>query len=114
VITPGEYNVKTPQGSTWNFTLTWSIDGIPVNLTGYTARLQLRKRHASPSPDLILTETNGLTLGGSDGTIAVLVDAITTAAIAARLYKYDLELDSGGEVVRLLEGTWDVTPEVTR
>jgi hypothetical protein len=43
-----------------------------------------------------------------------LVPAPTTAALEARRYKYDIRLDSGSEVTLLLEGAWDVTPEVTR
>jgi hypothetical protein len=114
LITPGEYNLTSGQGTTWNFTLTWSIDGTPVNLTGYTAKLQLRKQHSSPDAVVTIDDTSGITLGGAAGTIAILVPAPTTAALEARRYKYDLRLDSGSEVTRLLEGAWDVTPEVTR
>lgn len=115
MITPGTWDTELPQGATWDITLTWAIDGSPVNLTGYSARLQLREQYNSATASLSLTSGSGLTLGGALGTIRIQVSATATAALEARRYKYDLELVSGGgEVTRLLEGDLEVTPEVTR
>jgi hypothetical protein len=106
------------QGETFNRTVTWSIDGVPVSLTGYTAAMQVRTDYTSTSAILSLTSSPaaGLTLGGAAGTIAISVSAITTTGLTSGSYVYDLELTSpspSSEVTRLLEGQFIVTPQVT-
>ena len=113
-MTPGKLNLTCPQGSTFSKTLTYKIDDVPVNLFGYDARLQVREFHYSDDPVINLTSGNGLTLGGSAGTIAVLISATDTSELISGNYVYDLELVVGGTVTRLVEGNFVVTPEVTR
>ena len=111
------YPITIEQGATFQLNLLWK-DGLnaPINLTGYTARMQVRRKRADVSPLLNLTtENGGITLGGSAGTIAVVATATLTAALPAKSCLYDLELVSAaGVVTRLIEGSADVTPEVTR
>jgi hypothetical protein len=49
-----------------------------------------------------------------DGNIDLLIDSNDTELIIAKDYVYDLELDSGNEVYRVVEGKFIVTPEVTK
>jgi hypothetical protein len=104
------------QGASFDYTFTWKIDGIPVNLGGYTARMQVRRRPESENAVLTFTtENGGITLGGALGTILVEADPNTTENTDAASYFYDLELESfGGEVYRLLQGKFTVSAEVTR
>jgi hypothetical protein len=112
---PGKYNLVCPQGSTFKQQFTWTIDNVPVNLTSYTAKMQVREKHISDVYNLNLTtENGGIVLGGNAGTIRLIANATSTAGIIAKEYVYDLELNSGGEVTRLIEGKFIVTPEVTR
>lgn len=109
------YDFTAGQGETFDRTVTWKIGDVAVNLTGYTARLQVRKTHKSTSAVVSLTQASGLTLGGAAGTIQIVISATATAALTAGRYVYDLELVSGdGRVKRLLEGAFVLTPEVTR
>jgi len=111
------YDLEIKQGATLSLTATWKDSaGTAVNLTGYTARLQVRATYDSSSTILSLTSAAGITLGGAAGTIAITASAATTAALTAPWSGvYDLELVSGGgEVTRLLEGTATVSPEVSR
>jgi hypothetical protein len=111
------YDLEIKQGATLSLTATWKdSSGTAVNLTGYTARLQVRATYDSSSTILSLTSAAGITLGGAAGTIAITASATTTAALTAPWSGvYDLELVSGGgEVTRLLEGTATVSPEVSR
>ncbi len=111
----GRYDFTAGQGETFDRTVTWKIDDTSVNITGYTARMQIRRRHSSTSTVASLTQASGLTLGGSAGTIQIVLSATATAALDAERYVYDLELVSGsGIVYRVLEGAFNVTPEVTR
>ena len=113
---PGKYNFLCPQGATFLKQLSYLIDSVPVDLTGYTARMQVREKISSCTEILNLTtENDGIVLGGCAGTIRINVDANTTSEIKAKTYVYDLELVSSEDfVIRLIEGQFLVTPEVTR
>ena len=115
-MTPGKYNIVCPQGSTLSQQMTYSIDDVPVNLTGYSARMQVREKYASTNTELDLTTANGgIVLGGSAGTITINVNASATGELVAKDYVYDLELVSSSLIVtRLIEGKFIVTPEVTK
>lgn len=112
----GKYNITANQGETFNFSFTISTDGTPWNLTGYTARMQVRTTVEATTKLLDLTSADGdITLGGAAGTVAVLVSATDMAALIAGRHVYDLEVVSGGGVVsRILEGKFSVKAEVTR
>lgn len=103
------------QGATFAKHVTWlNPSGGAVNVTGYTARMHLRRKITDSDPAFILTTENGrITLGGVTGTVDLLISASDTATLSGN-YVYDLELVSGDYVKRLLQGTITVDPEVTR
>jgi len=114
---PGRLDMDCYQGASFDYTLTWQTGGTPVNLSGYTARMQVRDTYDGGSAVVSITSSTGITLGGTAGTILVELTATQTAAIDATpsgQYVYDLELVSGSTVTRLVEGTFIVSPEVTR
>jgi hypothetical protein len=113
----GIYNIIADQGSTFTRQLTWNDSaGSPVNLTGYTARMDVRTSiDAAGAAVLSLTTTNGrIVLGGSAGTINLSAEATATQAVEAGNYVYDLEVVSGSTVTRLVQGSFVVRGEVTR
>lgn len=114
MISPGTYNITAYQGATFNFVATYSISASPVDLTNYTAAMQIRTAYSASSAVLSLTSASGITLGDAAGTITVEISAATMASVNAGTYVYDMELDSGSEVTRLLQGTFNVQAEVTR
>jgi hypothetical protein len=89
---------------------------LPVDLTGYTARMQVRAEIESATVLLELTtENGGIVLGGVTGAIDLFVDDVATAAISWEAGVYDIELISAaGDVRRLFSGSVTVSPEVTR
>ena len=108
-------NLIIDQGATWNITLTYkNSDGSPINLTGYTAALQLRTSYDASSAALSLSSGSGIVLGGTAGTIAVTATATQTGSLTAGEYVYDLEITSSSVVTRLVQGRITVTPQVTR
>jgi hypothetical protein len=114
-VTPGQVNFLCPQGSTFSKTITYSIDNVPVDLSGYSARLQVRPTHYSEEIITDLSSSNGITMGASAGTIDLFIAAQETEQFPAGNFVYDLELESSGGIVsRIIEGTFIVTPEVTR
>lgn len=112
---PGRLDLELWQGATWSYVLTWEVAGNPVNLSGYTARLQARASVEATATALSISTTAGITLGGSLGTVTLSRSATETAALTPGRYYYDLELvSSGGVVTRLTEGTLTIYAEVTR
>lgn len=116
-MSAGFYDIYIEQGATYNQPLVWNdSNGSPVNLTGYTARMQIRKTISSVDPIITLTTENGrITLGGSNGTITLLISAADTALLSVCSGVYDLEVISQtGIVTRLLQGGVSIDKEVTR
>jgi hypothetical protein len=114
MISPATYNITAYQGATYKLNMTWAIGGTAVNLTNYTAAMQVRENPQSTAVVLNLSTGSGITLGGTAGTIAVNVPANTMGSVVAGNYVYDLELDSGSEVTRLVQGLFAIQAEVTR
>jgi len=114
MINPGTYNIVCPQGATFDRTFTIKVNNAPLNLTSYTAAMQVRESYNSGTALVSLTNGSGITLGGTAGTVAVVISSTASAAIAPGAYSYDLEINSGGVVTRLLEGSFVVTGNVTR
>ena len=110
----GVYNIRCDQGSTLRRVITVTqSDGTPVDLTGYGARMQVRRRITSTDALLDLnTEDGGIELGGEDGTITISISASQTAEVA-RSGVYDLELVNGATVTKILRGQFILQPEVT-
>lgn len=111
-------SLKIDQGATFTKTVTWKTGkpAAPVDLTGATARMQVRERLDAPLVLVELnTENNGIVLGGADGTVSMRIEASATAGYAWRSGIYDLEVQfADGTVRRLLAGGVAVSPEVTR
>ena len=113
----GTLHLTIEQGATFNPVLTWKDQaGTPIDLTGYTARMQIRATVDSSTVIHELSTANGeLTLGGTAGTITFGIPAATTAGFTFDEAVYDLELtDASGVVTRLLKGNVYLSPEVTR
>ena len=109
----GTYNFTLEQGSTFSRQITVQEDGTALNLTGYTARMQMRSTHDSST--IALTYTSTIASPASNGIVNLSATATQSAAIEEGIYVYDLEIESsGGVVTRLMEGKVTVTPEVTR
>ena len=108
------------QGETWELNLLWSTttDGTtatPVNITGYTARMMIRQGYESSTPLISLTDTAGIALGGSAGTIKATLTSTQTAGLTAGKCVYDLELVSpAGVVTNIARGTLTIIRNVTR
>lgn len=107
------YNLVVPQATTFNFQFVIKTDNIPWDLTNYSATLTVRPFLGSTTTTLLATNTNGkILLGGSTGRITVTFTA-TETNINPESYVYDLVVNSGGTITRLLEGQFLVVGGVT-
>lgn len=111
----GQYDITVEQGSTFSLTLTYKDQrGYVIDLTDHTARMQLRPSVGSSTIALELTTANGrIAIDGAQGKITLQIGATDTAGLSGTGV-YDLELVNGAVVQRILEGTYSVSPEVTR
>ena len=113
MASPGNYNMIVPQATTYNFVCKVQEDSVPWDLTGYTGTMTVRPFLGSTTTTLVASTANGkLTLGGAAGTVTVTLTA-TETDIKADSYVYDIILNSGGTITRILEGQFIVTAGVT-
>lgn len=108
------FNIMIEQGATFARTLTvYATETEKLNLTGKTVRGQLRRRLTDETAAATFTfqiadqNTNA-------GEVVWSLTATQTAALAAQVHRYDIELVDGATVVRLLEGDAFVSGEATR
>jgi len=87
----------------------------PVDLAGFTARMQIRASLTATAFLLELVSPTDIVLDNVAKTITITIAAAVTAAITWKTGVYDLELVSaGGVVTQLLSGTVTVVEEATR
>lgn len=119
MTTPAKLKFTIYQGATFRKRLWWTgpkPSQTPIDLTGCTARMQVRDRAESPVVLLSLsTENGGITIDGSAGMVELYVSDEDTAMFHWRSGVWDMEIvHASGEVTRLAQGSVSVYPEVTR
>ena len=112
----GKHTFVFEQGTTIERVVTWTDPaGTPIDVTGYTAAMQIRENYESVTPILSLASPADITIGGTDGKFTIRVTDTVMAGLAPGKYVYDFEVTSpGGAVTRLLEPSLVITPEVTK
>jgi len=125
----GKYSFTIEQGSTFNLEVRYKDSNKnPIDLTGYSGRMQIKSGYADNNPTLyatlsssLLSDGTGLNFAGSNGTapatsgsIGIFISAATSSLFTFDKAFYDLELYSGSIVTRLLEGQIKLSKEVTR
>jgi hypothetical protein len=136
-MSAGRYSFIIEQGSTLEFEIQYKdSNGDPVDLTNYSARMQIRPTVTSDDVICSLTSTlqsdgTGLDMSGStssnpptSGSIGVYISAYSSSQFASgsnpvwTTARYDLEIVSGSGVAtyvdRILEGTVKLSNEITR
>jgi hypothetical protein len=112
----GTYDFTIEQGVSIRQPLIWKDSaGDRVNLTGYSARMQIRSSYDTAVLLELSTALGTIIITPASGTITLVLSNVTTAAIDWRKARYDLELTApNGTVTRLLEGYIYVSREITR
>ena len=137
------YDIYAEQGTTFKLHLDYKYQGVTgIDLSNFTGEMQVR-RSSKDSGILIFLTDNGVTGGGItgefnigggiagvggisfntaiDGTdgytggILFRVDSTTMKNVPSGKHFYDFEMTNTlGEVMRLIEGTFEVSREITR
>ena len=96
-------SVIIDQGADFYLNVTWlDPNGNPYNLTGYTATFTLRQDFGKPII-WTLTESSGLTLGGSAGTIVIHATSAQTSQPEGS-YVAELMVANGSVKTSLIKG----------
>ena len=110
-------DLEIEQGATFTADLSAAdAAGDPIDLTGYTARMSIKRDARESTALLELTTANGrILITAATGLVQLVLTAAETAAISTWTRGvYDLELVSaGGDVTRLAEGAVSVSANVT-
>jgi len=122
----GKYSFTVEQGSTFERQLTYQdSNGVPIDLTGYSARMQIRPSPGSPTLYLTLSSSlrpdgTGLNMNGltgvnptTSGTIGIVISAATSSLLTFDEAAYDLEIYSASYASRIIEGRVKLSKEVT-
>lgn len=113
-----QYEFCINQGATFARVFTWTATSCgpctvgsgpqPVDITGYTATLQIRQYELGP---VVYDASGDLVLGGTAGTIYLTIPASDTANFTWWNGVYELLMTSpGGYATRLLFGTVTISP----
>lgn len=116
---PVKYTITAWQGKTYEHPFQWKVNAatpVPVDMTGWTGRMQIRPTIDSETVTLELTtENGGIIIDEPEGTVTIYITDEQMAGIAKSTYKYDLELETAsGRVYGPLYGSFKVKAEVTR
>jgi hypothetical protein len=124
----GKYNFTIEQGATTTLEFQYKDESEnPINLTGYSGKMQIKSDYADNAPTTYATlssslnpDGTGLNFSGSNGTtpptsgsVGLYISAATSSAFTFESAKYDLEIYSGSLVIRLVEGTIKLSKGVT-
>jgi hypothetical protein len=92
--------------------------GTPHDLTGCTARMQIRQKFGSPVvidlEDVLSASLPGIVLGGVTGEISIHISDEQTEALTIKRGKYDLKIIfPSGDEKRVLQGDVTVSKAAT-
>jgi hypothetical protein len=99
------------QGSTFSSVIDVpDTNGLPFNLSSYTARGQIRKTYTSKN---VVTFTTSIDLP-LEGKVNISLTAGQTRAMKAGRYLYDIEIfNSTGHIFRIREGQVEISPGIS-
>ena len=119
----GKYSFTIEQGSTVEIPIIYKDSlGVPVNLTQYSSKMQIRNSYSSSIPIITLSSSlnadgTGLNMANAaSGAIGIYIASCTSSQFTFDVASYDLDIISGSNcpyVNRILEGKVQLSKEVT-
>ena len=111
----GDYDIRILQGSDKHIVLTLKNDGSVIDLTGYTANMQVRNRTSSEIIlDELTTSNSRIEIKEAEGQIILKFPSSVSTDYNFVSAVYDVEVYAGGRARRLIQGGFLVDREVTR
>lgn len=112
----GKLNLYIEQGATFQIPIVYKEDDAPVNLTGAIVKSQFREKVSHNTPLISLgSDSGGIVLDGPNGKITMTITAAQTGALKVYAGVWDMIVTfTNGEVIRILNGSFEVSRGVTR
>lgn len=111
---PGRYNYRMVQGDTFQNVPVWKIASVPVNVTGYSALMEVRKAVGGTVIITLSSDNGRITVGTVDGSFTLYISPEDSADLQPGEWVYDLQVTApDGTVTTLLQGGFTITPQVT-
>ena len=113
-MSAANHDLVIDQGSTFVIDLTIKESGTLKNLTGFSARAQMRSSKTASA--VAASFTCSITSPPTAGIVKMELPATTSSAMASGVYFYDLEIHTANDatVKRLIEGKVTINQEITR
>jgi hypothetical protein len=112
----GQKNFEVDQNATFSFIVEYKDDnGAAIDLTGSSAKMQVRDTKGGPKLAVTLTSpSGGITIDAPNGKITVKMTPTQTNKLFYPKSSYDLMLtDSNSNKIKLLEGFMTLSRSVT-
>ena len=109
----GTYNLVIDQGGDFSVQITMTETSVPVDLTGYLGRADIRSKITATS---VVESFTIIITDPVNGVVSMALGNAESAALPAGIYYYNLEIYTAGDaiVLPLLRGKITIRPEVTR
>jgi hypothetical protein len=106
------------QGSTFSQTIiVRDVNGNLIDLTGYSTRAKIKANYSTGTSlvDITTSIQSGTTGDGYvSGKVELSLTSTQTAALATNDWRYDVEVYSGINVIRVQQGLVRINPEITK
>lgn len=111
-------DLENNQGTTFRqqFILKSGDTGLPTDLTGCSAKMQVKPSRNSDTVYVELSSANGgITLGGASGEVNLFFSAEISASLSFSYAVYDMNLILlNGDVTRPIRGSFSIIAGVTK
>jgi hypothetical protein len=112
---PGRYNITVYKGTTFTLAPVWKIGGYAVNLTDYSAKMQVRAATDASVLVELSTDNGKIVITPALGKLTLTLTSAQTTALTSGKYFYDLNLTAPDTTVtKILEGVFLVNDSVTQ
>ena len=109
------YSGQITKSRTWIISVTWQLDSVAVNLTGYSLRMTIKNDRSNPTGILTLSTGSGITItNASSGQFSITASPSQTSRLPEGKHVFDvLAISPGGEQYTVFEGTLTVLGAIT-
>ena len=113
----GQKNFEVDQNATFSFQVEYTEEDevTPIDLTGATAKMQVRDTKGGSKLAVTLTSpSGGITISGPEGIVNIKMTPTQTNKLFYPKSSYDIMvIDSNGNKIKLLEGFMTLSRSVT-
>jgi hypothetical protein len=106
------YNISATQGASLDLMLTAkNSSGDLVNLSGYNISGHVKNKYSETG--ILLDLAPAIQTPYESGILRIYLSSAQTAALPVARCVYDVEISSGTYCLKVLQGYFDINPEVT-